>query len=194
MMVSELSDRVALEGIAVQITDADYQNAGLYACEAVNEYTAGGKTSKPLIVIERMLDVKSRCSSLSSAAFSVNQINTEMHRVGAWRSNFDWWWAENVTLPCIKITVKSFLAEWMAIFWLLKQYNRFWNTLMFQKTIIFVFTVFGTGNFLKQKLSQPSHLSNLVWKTSMLIWKMFSASFEERPVWHKLEWINIQCD
>lgn len=55
----ELSDRVALEGIAVQITDADYQNAGLYACEAVNEYTAGGKTSKPLIVIERMLDVKS---------------------------------------------------------------------------------------------------------------------------------------
>ncbi|CAJ0595666.1 unnamed protein product, partial [Cylicocyclus nassatus] len=55
----ELSDKVSLEGIAVQISEADYKHAGLYVCEAINEYTAGGKTSKPLVVIERILDVKS---------------------------------------------------------------------------------------------------------------------------------------
>ncbi|WKX88084.1 hypothetical protein Q1695_008030 [Nippostrongylus brasiliensis] len=55
----ELSDKVALEGIAVKIAEADYNHAGLYTCEAINEYTAAGKTSKPLIIIERMLDVKS---------------------------------------------------------------------------------------------------------------------------------------
>ncbi|KAK5970197.1 Immunoglobulin domain protein [Trichostrongylus colubriformis] len=55
----ELSDKVTLEGIAVRITEADYPHAGLYTCEAINEYTASGKTSKPLIIIEKMLDVKS---------------------------------------------------------------------------------------------------------------------------------------
>uniref|UniRef100_A0A7I4XXF5 Ig-like domain-containing protein n=1 Tax=Haemonchus contortus TaxID=6289 RepID=A0A7I4XXF5_HAECO len=55
----ELSDKVTLEGIAVHITEVDYPHAGLYSCEAINEYTTGGKTSKPLIIIEKMLDVKS---------------------------------------------------------------------------------------------------------------------------------------
>ncbi|VDO14825.1 unnamed protein product [Haemonchus placei] len=32
----------------------------MYSCEAINEYTTGGKTSKPLIIIEKMLDVKSK--------------------------------------------------------------------------------------------------------------------------------------
>ncbi|PIO68342.1 immunoglobulin domain protein [Teladorsagia circumcincta] len=55
----ELSDKIALEGIAVRITEADYPHAGLYTCEAINEYTASGKTSRPLIVMEKTLDVKS---------------------------------------------------------------------------------------------------------------------------------------
>ncbi|ETN78516.1 immunoglobulin domain protein [Necator americanus] len=55
----ELSDKISLEGVALLISEADYHHAGLYTCEAVNEYTAAGKTSKPLIVIDRMLDVKS---------------------------------------------------------------------------------------------------------------------------------------
>ncbi|RCN44227.1 immunoglobulin domain protein, partial [Ancylostoma caninum] len=55
----ELNEKVSLQGIAILISEADYQHAGLYTCEAINEYTAAGKTSKPLIVIERILDVKS---------------------------------------------------------------------------------------------------------------------------------------
>ncbi|KAK6725557.1 hypothetical protein RB195_004087 [Necator americanus] len=60
----ELSDKISLEGVALLISEADYHHAGLYTCEAVNEYTAGGKTSKPLIVIDRMLDVKSELAWL----------------------------------------------------------------------------------------------------------------------------------
>ncbi|KAJ1361448.1 hypothetical protein KIN20_020695 [Parelaphostrongylus tenuis] len=58
MVVIKLSEKVALDGNAIEITNADYEHAGVYTCEAVNEYTAGGKTSKPLIIIERILAVK----------------------------------------------------------------------------------------------------------------------------------------
>ncbi|KJH46378.1 hypothetical protein DICVIV_07546 [Dictyocaulus viviparus] len=59
IVITELSGSIALNGFDIQVNNADYKHAGLYTCEAVNEYTAAGKTSKPLIVIERMLRVKS---------------------------------------------------------------------------------------------------------------------------------------
>lgn len=48
-----------MEGSTVIVTNANYTDAGTYSCEAVNEYTVNGKTSKMLLVVDKMVDVRS---------------------------------------------------------------------------------------------------------------------------------------
>ncbi|CAB05773.2 Zwei Ig domain protein zig-1 [Caenorhabditis elegans] len=54
-----LSQSVSMEGSTVIVTNANYTDAGTYSCEAVNEYTVNGKTSKMLLVVDKMVDVRS---------------------------------------------------------------------------------------------------------------------------------------
>ncbi|CAI2315280.1 unnamed protein product [Caenorhabditis sp. 36 PRJEB53466] len=54
-----LSKSVSMEGTTVLIGAANYTDAGIYSCEAVNEYTLNGKTSKMLLVVDKMVDVRS---------------------------------------------------------------------------------------------------------------------------------------
>ncbi|EFO90606.1 CRE-ZIG-1 protein [Caenorhabditis remanei] len=54
-----LSKSVSMEGTSIIISNANYTEAGTYSCEALNEYTVNGKTSKMLLVIDKMVDVRS---------------------------------------------------------------------------------------------------------------------------------------
>uniref|UniRef100_A0A8R1DPY5 Ig-like domain-containing protein n=1 Tax=Caenorhabditis japonica TaxID=281687 RepID=A0A8R1DPY5_CAEJA len=54
-----LSKSVTMEGTTVKIESAEYTDAGTYSCEAVNEYSLHGKTSKMLLVVDKMVDVRS---------------------------------------------------------------------------------------------------------------------------------------
>uniref|UniRef100_A0A1I7U4R8 Ig-like domain-containing protein n=1 Tax=Caenorhabditis tropicalis TaxID=1561998 RepID=A0A1I7U4R8_9PELO len=54
-----LSNSIRMEGTTVILSSPDYADAGIYSCEAVNEYTFNGKTSKMLLVVDKMVSVKS---------------------------------------------------------------------------------------------------------------------------------------
>lgn len=54
-----LSKSVTMEGSTIILSSVSYAEAGIYSCEAVNEYTLNGKTSKMLLVVDKMVAVKS---------------------------------------------------------------------------------------------------------------------------------------
>ncbi|CAL2030842.1 unnamed protein product [Caenorhabditis brenneri] len=54
-----LSKSVTMEGTTIIVSSANYTDGGTYSCEAVNEYTLNGKTSKMLLVVDKMVNVKS---------------------------------------------------------------------------------------------------------------------------------------
>ncbi|CAB3410785.1 unnamed protein product [Caenorhabditis bovis] len=54
-----LSKTVTMEGTTIRIVNAEYSDAGTYSCEAINEYTVNQKTSKLLLTIDKMVNVKS---------------------------------------------------------------------------------------------------------------------------------------
>ncbi|PIC50453.1 hypothetical protein B9Z55_001340 [Caenorhabditis nigoni] len=54
-----LSSSVSMEGTTVILSSVNYTDAGTYSCEAVNEYTFNGKTSKMLLVVDKMVTVRS---------------------------------------------------------------------------------------------------------------------------------------
>ncbi|CAD6197182.1 unnamed protein product [Caenorhabditis auriculariae] len=60
----ELGANVELSKTTIQITNAEYKDGGKYSCEAINEYSANAKTSRLLLVIEKMLNVKSEMAWL----------------------------------------------------------------------------------------------------------------------------------
>uniref|UniRef100_A0A1I7X211 Ig-like domain-containing protein n=1 Tax=Heterorhabditis bacteriophora TaxID=37862 RepID=A0A1I7X211_HETBA len=74
----ELSEQLELDGNSIKIKEADYSHSGSYSCEAVNEYTANGKTNKPLIIIDKMLDVKNLGTSPKNEFISLLKNSTSL--------------------------------------------------------------------------------------------------------------------
>ncbi|PAV74045.1 hypothetical protein WR25_27107 isoform F [Diploscapter pachys] len=56
----ELSNNVMLDGTTIRIKVSNESQAGLYSCEAVNEYSVGGKTSRLQLVVNKRVEIKSQ--------------------------------------------------------------------------------------------------------------------------------------
>ncbi|GMR54104.1 hypothetical protein PMAYCL1PPCAC_24299, partial [Pristionchus mayeri] len=56
----EMSARKVVTGDRISITDVTFDDEGVYACEAVNEFTVASKTMRPMLNASRKVSVKSK--------------------------------------------------------------------------------------------------------------------------------------